>query len=304
MTSTWPTGSTRRARGARDSGTNSAVRTIAAIPMGTLTMNTDRQPTESTSTPPTTGPSAMLMPNRAPHTPIAWARSRGSSNTLRMIDIATGLSIDPPIAWMMRAAMSSPRLGATAHSSEPKENSGQAALEDTPTAEAVGRRPRQHQQAGDDQRVGVDRPLQPRQRGVKRSVDRRERDVDDRGVQADDEQAHRADAEDDKPRPAIRHGAIHPCGVGTHSPSILDARPGPTTMVPLRARPPRAYRAAVNPRIRPAALLPHPRATPSARSRASGSGTCSPSLRCALCRTEIRERSRRRGASHIAWAGG
>ncbi len=85
-------------------------------------MNTDRQPTESTSTPPSTGPSAMLMPNSAPQTPIAWARSRGSSNTLRMIDIATGLSIEPPIAWMTRAAMSNPRLGAIAHSSEPKEN--------------------------------------------------------------------------------------------------------------------------------------------------------------------------------------
>ena len=65
----------------------------------------------------------MLIPITPPHTPIACARSRGSSNTLRMIDIATGLSIEPPIACSTRAAISSPRLGATAHSSEPSENS-------------------------------------------------------------------------------------------------------------------------------------------------------------------------------------
>ena len=48
--------------------------------------------------PPSTGPSAMLSPNIAAYTPIARARSAGSTNTVRMIDIATGLSIEPPIA--------------------------------------------------------------------------------------------------------------------------------------------------------------------------------------------------------------
>ncbi len=64
----------------------------------------------------------MLIPITPPHTPIAWARSRGSSKTLRMIDIATGLSIEPPIACSTRAAISMFRLGASAHSSEPSEN--------------------------------------------------------------------------------------------------------------------------------------------------------------------------------------
>ena len=35
------------------------------------------------------------MPTTAPQIPIACARSRGSSNVVRMIDIATGLSIAP-----------------------------------------------------------------------------------------------------------------------------------------------------------------------------------------------------------------
>ncbi len=85
-------------------------------------MNTARQLTASTRAPPTTGPRAMLRPNVAPHTPMAIARSRGSSNTLRTIDSATGFIIEPPIAWRTREPTSSPRLGASAHSSEPSEN--------------------------------------------------------------------------------------------------------------------------------------------------------------------------------------
>ena len=38
-----------------------------------------------------------------------------------MIDIATGFSIEPPIAWSTRAAISIPSDGASAHRSEPSE---------------------------------------------------------------------------------------------------------------------------------------------------------------------------------------
>ena len=50
------------------------------------------------------------MPNTAPHTPTAWARSRGSVNVLTMIDIATGFSIDAPTACSTRNATSSSTL--------------------------------------------------------------------------------------------------------------------------------------------------------------------------------------------------
>jgi hypothetical protein len=40
----------------------------------------------------------MLSPNTPPYTPMARARSPGSVKVLVMIDIATGLSIDPPTA--------------------------------------------------------------------------------------------------------------------------------------------------------------------------------------------------------------
>ena len=64
----------------------------------------------------------MLSPNTAPQIPIARARSLGSSNVLRMIDMATGLSIEPPTACSTRAAISSPSEGASPQSSEPSEN--------------------------------------------------------------------------------------------------------------------------------------------------------------------------------------
>ena len=77
-----------------------------------LIQKIDRHPADVTSSatrPP--GPSAMDTPTTAPHTPTAWARSRGSVKVLVMIDMATGLSIDPPTAWTMRKTMSSVQAG-------------------------------------------------------------------------------------------------------------------------------------------------------------------------------------------------
>src|ERR1700691_6074298 len=76
MTSTWPTASSRRGCGALDSGTNSAVSTIAASPTGMFTQKMPRQPTDAISSPPTTGPRARLTPTAAPQTPMARARER------------------------------------------------------------------------------------------------------------------------------------------------------------------------------------------------------------------------------------
>ncbi len=123
MISTWPTGSIRRARGARDSGTNSAHSTNAATPTGMLIQKIACQPAVPTSVPPTSGPSAMLRPIMPPHTPMALARSRGSVKVFVMIDMATGLSMEPPTACSARAATSQPRLGASEHMSEPSVNS-------------------------------------------------------------------------------------------------------------------------------------------------------------------------------------
>ena len=65
------------------------------------------------------GPSAIEMPTTAPQNPSARARSTRPVNTCEMIDSATGLSIEPPIAWMKRAAISMLMPGARLHSSDP-----------------------------------------------------------------------------------------------------------------------------------------------------------------------------------------
>src|SRR5580692_8081393 len=122
MTRIWPTGSSLRLTAARDSGTYRAVKMIAATPTGMFTQNTPRQPTESTRAPPMTGPVATEMPNVDPQKPIALARSFGSVNVLVTIDIATGLSIDPPTACTARNATRAPRLGARLQASEPRVN--------------------------------------------------------------------------------------------------------------------------------------------------------------------------------------
>lgn len=65
------------------------------------------------------GPAAIEMPTTPPQIPIARARSRRSVKVLVMIDIATGLSIEPPTACTIRNATSEGRFGATEHSAEP-----------------------------------------------------------------------------------------------------------------------------------------------------------------------------------------
>ena len=103
----------------RDSGTKIAVRMIAAAQIGRLIQNTDRQPTYSINTPPTIGPRAIEIPTTAPHTPTARARSTRPVNTCVMIDIATGFSIEPPIACTKRAPISVWIFGARLHNSDP-----------------------------------------------------------------------------------------------------------------------------------------------------------------------------------------
>ena len=88
-----------------------------------LIQKTARQSTAWTKAPPRTGPRAMLTPTVAPHTPIARARSRGSPKVFRMIDMATGFSIDPPTPWSILNTTSRTRLGASEQSSEPSVNS-------------------------------------------------------------------------------------------------------------------------------------------------------------------------------------
>jgi hypothetical protein len=72
----------------------------------------------------------------------------------------------------------------------------QPGLERPPPTEPVSRGAGQHEQAGQHEDVSVDRPLQTRQRHVQVAPDRGQRDVHDRDVHADQQQAHATDGQD------------------------------------------------------------------------------------------------------------
>jgi hypothetical protein len=116
----WPSGSKRRGCGDRESGTNSPAAVRATTPIGRLIQKIARQSTNSTRMPPTSGPSPMPIPETPPQMPMARARSRGSVKTLVMIDMATGLSIEPPSACTIRKATSHPTDGPRLHSTDPQ----------------------------------------------------------------------------------------------------------------------------------------------------------------------------------------
>ena len=122
MIRAWATRSSRRGRSARDSGTKRAVSQKATTAIGRLIQKIDRQPRLSTSAPPSIGPAAIDTPKTAPQTPMARARSLGSVKVLATIDIATGLSIEPPRACSMREPTSAFAVGARLHSSDPRLN--------------------------------------------------------------------------------------------------------------------------------------------------------------------------------------
>src|SRR5262249_58350518 len=79
-------------------------------PMTTLTKKTDRQPCQSTRTPPSEGPAAAATAPVAPQRAVAVARrSSGNSGSTRASE--AGTSIAPPHARAQR--------GATSHSTQP-----------------------------------------------------------------------------------------------------------------------------------------------------------------------------------------
>jgi hypothetical protein len=83
-----------------------------------------------------------------------------------MIDMATGLSIEPPTACSIRNTISQPSPGARLQSSEPSVKTARPVWKVRAAPDPVGGRAGQHQQAGEHQRVRVDRPLQAGDRRV------------------------------------------------------------------------------------------------------------------------------------------
>ena len=89
-----------------------------------------------------------------------------------------GVSSAPPTPCSTRAPMSTPILGANPHSGRGQREPDHADQEHPAAAEPVAERAAEQDQPGQRERVAVDRPLQPAQRGVQVPADGGQRDVD------------------------------------------------------------------------------------------------------------------------------
>ena len=105
--------------GSRGASAGTARETMNSVPStsGRLIRKIQRHDAESTSWPPTTGPSTVPMPPHAVHVPTACARS-DSANVRTITASAAGVSSAPDRPCSARASTSSSIVGASAHSSE------------------------------------------------------------------------------------------------------------------------------------------------------------------------------------------
>ena len=130
---------------------------------------------------------------------MALPRS-GAGNTLVMIDSVAGMMNAPPMPMNARVAMSCSELSDERGEQRAEAEQRQTELQRRQPAEAVTEAPGGEQQAREHERVRVDDPLELARasRRAGRTM-RRDRDVQDRVVDDDDEQA---DAEDEQDQPA------------------------------------------------------------------------------------------------------
>ena len=194
MTRSWPSGSSRRGLGAFDSGTCALREARApAIPIGRL-IQKNRAPVEGLH---------EQAADRRGRAPCTGAERGAQADRLRALartgehvahDRDRGRRQHRAADRLDRAERDQPaETGREAAQQRAEHEHAQADAEDAAPLTRSHDRARQHQQAGDDERVGVDDPLQPRYRRVEVAADRGQRDVHDRRVEADDQQRQAED---------------------------------------------------------------------------------------------------------------
>ena len=191
-----PSTSGRTPPGSRVSRSRRRAGTSAASPIGTLTKNTQRQPSWSTSTPPSDGPSAAATAPVALQIATAVARrSGGNSGSSRAREVGTRIA--PPAACSTRAATSRLRRGRHAAQHRRGDERGHSDQEHAPPADEVGEPPGRHEQRREHDVVGVQHPGQVGARGLGEvALDVGERDVHDRHVEEAHEDCDCGDGED------------------------------------------------------------------------------------------------------------
>ena len=163
---------------------------MAMAATGTLTRKTDVQENHSSSSPPNSGPRPMPIAAMPAQIPIALPRS-SRGKTFVMIDRVAGMMSAPPTPIAARIAISWLALSATSTARLAAPKIASPGLERALAPEAVAERAHGQEQAGEDEQVGVDDPLQRRVRRVEVLLQARQGDVEDRVVEPDDHEAQR-----------------------------------------------------------------------------------------------------------------
>ena len=153
----------------------------------------------SSSHPPSVGPIATPRPATADHMAMALARSAGTVKTFVRMDSVAGMIAAAPIPITTREAMSSPAELDMAASAEPSPKTTRPPARVRCRPMRSPRLPKDEQQPGHGQGVGVDDPLQRAGRGVQLAHQRGQGHVDDGAVHHHDEQGQ---AEHGEGRPA------------------------------------------------------------------------------------------------------
>ena len=174
---------------------NSTPPMMATAATGTLTMNTEPHEKCSSSQPPEIGPAATPTPTIAAHSPIAFARFTGSVKMLVISDRVVGKITAAPMPIAARADDKCACGVNLRRDRRRQREDREPGTEPGPSAEPVTEAAHRQHQAGHDQRVGVDDPLQLCGVGVEFARQRWQGDIDDGGVDADDEDAQADEGE-------------------------------------------------------------------------------------------------------------
>ena len=191
-----------------DSGTKRSEKTNAAIPTGMLTKKIHGHESVSTRNPPSTSPTAPPPTAIAAQTPSAFVRSAPSRNVVVTIESAAGETSAAPRPWMPRETISIVSPVASPQSERGAREDDEAGEEHALAPDQVAGAPAEQQEAAEEQRVGVDDPLQVRLGQPEVGLDRRQRDVHDRRVE-DDHELREADEDEDEPGVDAVRARVH-----------------------------------------------------------------------------------------------
>ena len=178
------------------SGIRASTSGISARPIGTLSQKIHSQAMPSVTAPPTSGPPATARPLTAKKIPSARAAALGREGGA---DQRQRQRRDRRRAGALHGARGDQRADRRAPARRPPRRATKSPIPATnsaPPAEAVAERRRGHQQHGEAQVVGVDRPLELLDRGAEVAPDRAQRGGHDERVERRHEGRQRGQDED------------------------------------------------------------------------------------------------------------